>query len=93
MLHRMLHWIICEMSGGTGHDIGGTGQLALRSLSTAAIIAVGRLEKLADVGRSDPALRGLDDHATTGSGPTRQSVRRTRVSEPLLVSVDEARAG
>ena len=38
--------------------------------------AVGRMEQLADVGRSDPALRGLNDHATTGSGPTRQSDAR-----------------
>ena len=32
------------------------------------------LEQLADVGRRDPALRlsGLNDHASTGSGPTRQ---------------------
>ena len=26
--------------------------------------------QLADVGRSDPALSGLNYHATTGSGPT-----------------------
>jgi hypothetical protein len=43
------------------------------------------------VGRSDPALRGLNDYASTGSGPTRQSDARD--SEPLLVSVDAARAG
>ena len=40
---------------------------------------------------SDPALRGLNDYASTGSGPTRQSDARD--SEPLLVSVDVARAG
>ena len=51
----------------------------------------GRPEQLADVGRSDPALRGLNDYASTGSGPTRQSDARD--SEPLHVSVDEARAG
>ena len=51
----------------------------------------GRPEQLADVGRSDPALRGLNDYASTGSGPTRQSDARD--SEPLLVSVDVARAG
>ena len=36
-------------------------------------------------------LRGLNDYASTGSGPTRQSDARD--SEPLLVSVDVARAG
>ncbi len=46
--------------------------------------AVGRLEQLTDVGRSDPALSGLNDHATTGSGPTRQSGARD--SELLQVS-------
>ncbi len=51
---------------------------------------MGRLEQLADVGQSDPALSGRN-HATTGSGPTRQSDARD--PEPLLVSVDEARAG
>jgi hypothetical protein len=34
--------------------------------------AAGRLEQLTDVGRSDPALRGLNDYATTWSG--RESV-------------------
>ena len=48
-------------------------------------------EQLADVGRSDLELRGLNDHASTGSGPTRQSDARD--SEPLHVSVDVARAG
>ena len=42
------------------------------------------------MGRSDPALRGLNDYASTRSGP-RQSGARD--SEPLLVSVDVARAG
>ena len=52
----------------------------------------GRPEQLADVGRSDPALSGLNGHAArAGSGPTRQSDARD--SEPLQVSVDEARAG
>ena len=51
----------------------------------------GRPEQLADVGRSDLELRGLNDYASTGSGPTRQSDARD--SEPLHVSVDEARAG
>ena len=51
----------------------------------------GRPEQLADVGRSDLELRGLNDYAFTGSGPTRQSDARD--SEPLLVSVDVARAG
>jgi hypothetical protein len=32
--------------------------------------AVGRMEQLADVGRSGPAESGLNDHATFGSGPT-----------------------
>ena len=36
-------------------------------------------------------LRGLNDYAFTGSGPTRQSDARD--SGPLHVSVDEARAG
>jgi hypothetical protein len=31
------------------------------------------LEQLADVGLSDTTLRGLNDHATIGSEPTRQS--------------------
>ena len=48
----------------------------------------GRPEQLADVGRSDPALSGLNDHATTGSGPKSDA----RDSEPLLVSVAGARA-
>ena len=43
------------------------------------------------MGRSDLELRGLNDYASTGSGPTRQSDARD--SEPLLVSVDVARAG
>ena len=43
------------------------------------------------MGRSDLELRGLSDYASTGSGPTRQSDARD--SEPLHVSVDEARAG
>ena len=30
------------------------------------------MEQLADVGRSEPAESGLNDHATIGSGPTRQ---------------------
>ena len=51
----------------------------------------GRPEQLADVGRGNLALRGLNDYASTGSGPTRQS--DARGSEPLLVSVDVARAG
>ena len=42
------------------------------------------------MGRSDLKLRGLNDYASTGSGPTRQSDARD--SEPLLVSVDVARA-
>ena len=46
---------------------------------------------LAGVGRSDPALRGLNDHATTGSWPTRQSDARD--SEPLQVPVAGARTG
>ncbi len=47
---------------------------------------VGRLEQLSDVpvDRSDPAIRGLTDHATTGSGPTRQSYARD--AELLQVS-------
>ena len=48
----------------------------------------GRPEQLADVGRSDPELRRLNDYASTGSGPTCQSDARD--SEPLLVSVDVA---
>ena len=51
----------------------------------------GRPEQLADVGRSDPTLRRLNNHATTESGPTRQSDARDL--EPLLVSVAGARAG
>ena len=47
-------------------------------------------EQLADVGRSDLELRGLNDYASTGSGPTRQSDARD--SEPLHVSVAGARA-
>ena len=54
-------------------------------------LAVGRLEQLVDVGRIDPALSGLNDHATTGSGPTCQS--DVRDSVPLLVLVAGTRAG
>ena len=43
------------------------------------------------MGRSDLALCGLNDYASTGSGPTRQSDARD--SEPLQVSVAGARAG
>ena len=43
--------------------------------------AVGRLEQLADVGRSEPAASRLNDYATIGSGPMRQSDARD--SEPL----------
>ena len=43
------------------------------------------------MGWSDLELRRLNDYASTGSGPTRQSDARD--SEPLLVSVDVARAG
>ena len=49
----------------------------------------GRQEQLTDAGRSDSALRGLNNHATTFSGPTRQF--DTRDSKHL--SVDEAHAG
>ena len=52
---------------------------------------MGRPEQLADAGRSDLELRGLNDYASTGSGPTRQSDARD--SEPLHVSVAGARAG
>ena len=52
---------------------------------------MGQLDQLADVVWSYPALSGLNDHAPTGSGPTRQS--DTRDSEPLNVSVAGARAG
>ena len=52
---------------------------------------VDRAEQLADVGRSDPALSGLNDHATAGSKPTRQSDAQD--SKPLHVSVAGARAG
>ena len=49
------------------------------------------------MGGSDLALRGLNDYASTGSGPTRQSDRDARdseeESEPLHVSVAGARAG
>ena len=51
----------------------------------------GRPEQLADLSRSDLALRGLNDYASTGSGPTRQSDARD--SEPLHVSVAGTRAG
>ena len=44
-----------------------------------------------DVGRNDLELRGLNDYASTGSGPTRQSDARD--SEPLHVSVAGERAG
>ena len=50
----------------------------------------GRQEHLEDVGRSNPALRGLNDYASTGSGPTHQSDARDL---ELLVSVDVAGAG
>ena len=50
----------------------------------------GRPEQLADVGQSNPALRGLNDHAITLSGPTHQSDARDL--EPLHVSVAGARA-
>ena len=43
------------------------------------------------MGRSDLELRRLNDYASTGSGPTRQSDARDL--EPLLVSVDVASAG
>ena len=36
----------------------------------------GRPEQLADVGRGKPALRGQNDYASAGSGPTRQSDAR-----------------
>ena len=36
----------------------------------------GRPEQLANVGRSDLALRGLNDHNSTESGPTHQSDAR-----------------
>ena len=49
----------------------------------------GRPEQLADVGRSDLALGGLNSYASTGSEPTRQSDAR---DSGLLVSVDVARA-
>ena len=42
------------------------------------------------MGRRDLALRGLNDHASTGSGPTHQSDAR---DSELFVSVDVARAG
>ena len=52
----------------------------------------GRPEQLADVGRSDLERRNtLNDYASTGSGPKRQSDARD--SEPLHVSVAGARAG
>ena len=51
----------------------------------------GRAEQLVDVGRSDLALRGLNDYASTGIWSTRQSDARD--SEPLLVLVAGARAG
>ena len=42
------------------------------------------------MGQSDLELRGLNDYASTGSGPTCQSDARD--SEPLHVSVTGARA-
>ena len=42
------------------------------------------------MGRSDLELRGLNDYASTGSGPTHQSDAR---DSELLVLVDVARAG
>ena len=88
-----MHYGPTRIYGPTVHAIGGTAQLALRSSSAAAIIAgqprnsnesvAGRQEQLADVGRSDLELRGLNDYASTGSGPTRQSDARD--SEPLHV--------
>jgi hypothetical protein len=57
--------------------------------------AVGRLEQLADVGKSESAQSGLNDYASTGSGPTCQSdARDSQESQPRLVSVAcaEARA-
>ena len=53
----------------------------------------GRPEQLTDMGLSDLKLRGLNDHAATGSGPTRQSDARARDSEPLHVSVPGVRTG
>jgi hypothetical protein len=38
--------------------------------------AVGWMEQLADVGQRDQVLSGLKDHATTWSGPMRQSDAR-----------------
>ena len=53
------------------------------------VTRMSRPEQLADVGQSDLALRGLNDHASTRSGPTRQSDAR---DSELLVSVDVVRA-
>ena len=66
------------------HDLDSKSDLSDKSIA-------GRLEQRADAGRSDFELRGLNDYASTGSGPTRQSDARD--SEPLPVSVDVARAG
>jgi hypothetical protein len=46
---------------------------------------VGQLERLADVGQSDPKASGLNDHATSWGWPARQSDALD--SEPLLMSV------
>ena len=59
-------------------------------MSLSAETVAGRLEQLSNVGRNYLTLSGLNDHATTGSGPTRQSVARD--SEPLHLSVAGARA-
>ena len=50
----------------------------------------GQPEQLADVGRSDLKLRGLNDYASTWTWLTRQSDARD--SEPLHVPVAGARA-
>ena len=50
----------------------------------------GRPEQLADLGQRDPALRGLNYYAATGSGPTHQS---DALDSELHVSVDVARVG
>ena len=42
------------------------------------------MEQLADVDRSEPAASGLNDYATIGSGPMRQSDARD--SELLVFS-------
>ena len=51
---------------------------------------LGRPEQLAGVGRSDLERRGLNDYASTGSGPTHTSQSNARNSE-LLLSVAGAR--